>query len=177
MALRRLFACSLSLASRPPRGRRYEEKGFSRKEAEGIISVMAGHKEFFIDHMMVQELGLLPPDPAESAWKSGLVMFLAFLAFGLVPLLSYLAFSTINFKTNRETSLFAIACVLTAVALFILGATKSKFSQQAWWKSGLWVLLNGTLAAGAAYLVGYVLEKIVGETTCPGANDTSTTAP
>jgi len=163
--------------SRRPCGRRYEEKGFSKKEAEGIISVMAGHKEFFIDHMMVQELGMLPPDPDESAWKSGLVMFLAFLTFGIVPLLSYLAFSTINFKTNRENALFAIACVLTAVALFVLGAVKSKFSTQTWWKSGLWVLLNGTLAAGAAYLIGYGLEQIVGADTSSCNNDTATTTP
>lgn len=158
----------------------YVEKGFSKKEAEGIISVMAGHKDFFIDHMMVQELGMMPPDPEESAWKSGLVMFVSFLIFGLIPLLSYLAFSTINFKTNKADALFAIACVLTAVALFTLGAIKSKFSTQSWWRSGLWVLLNGTLAAAAAYLIGFGLEALVGGDLCndpDAATTTTTTAP
>jgi DNA damage-binding protein 1 len=154
----------------------YMEKGFSKKEAEGIISVMAGHKDFFIDHMMVQELGMMPPDPEESAWKSGLVMFFSFLIFGLIPLLSYLAFSTINFPSNKENALFAIACVLTAVALFALGAIKSKFSTQSWWRSGLWVLLNGTLAAAAAYLIGFGLEALVGGSICDDTTAT-TTAP
>lgn len=159
----------------------YEEKGFTKKEAEGIISVMAGHKDFFIDHMMVQELGMMPNDPDESAWKSGMVMFFSFLIFGLIPLLSYLAFQTIDFAPSASQevkddenakALFGIACGLTALALFVLGAIKSKFSTQSWWYSGLFVLLNGALAAGSAYLIGYGLEKIVPDPSSPCSNTT-----
>lgn len=80
----------------------YKERGFSEEEANKIVDIMARHKEFFLDHMMVevgfafrldsthnsilQELGLLPIDEDESPLKQGLVMFFSFLGFGFVPL-------------------------------------------------------------------------------------------
>lgn len=65
----------------------YMEKGFSEEEAEHILRIMAKHRDFFIDHMMVEELGLMSPDEDESPMKNGLVMFLSFLTFGIIPLL------------------------------------------------------------------------------------------
>ena len=50
---------------------------------------------------------------------------------------------------DKDTALFAIACGFTGLAMFILGAIKSKFSQQSWFMSGLTVLMNGGAAAGA----------------------------
>ena len=174
----------------------YEKQGFSKEDAVQILHVMSKHKNFFIDHMMVQELGMMPPDEDESPLKSGIVMFLSFLTFGLIPLLctfpfreplvcqskhcsfspltyqhthtythahthththtAYIALSTVDFGGHRTGALFGIACGLTAVALFILGCVKSKFSTESWIQSGCWVLFNGALAAGFAYLVGYV---------------------
>lgn len=139
----------------------YEEAGIEKQDAEQIIRLMSKYKEFFIDHMMVQELGIMPPDEDDSPLKNGLVMFGAFVVFGLVPLLSYLAFSTVDFGGNDSDILFGIACALTACALFTLGAIKSKFSTQTWYFSGFTVLLNGGLAAGAAFLIGYLLEQLV----------------
>lgn len=144
----------------------YEKQGFSKEEAVQILHVMAKHKNFFIDHMMVQELGMMPPDEDDSPFKSGVVMFLSFLAFGLIPLLSYIALSTIDFGGNKSGALFGIACGLTAVALFILGAVKSRFSTEHWFQSGCWVLFNGALAAGAAYLVGFIVDQIVDTKGC-----------
>ncbi|EGD72389.1 vacuolar iron family transporter [Salpingoeca rosetta] len=145
----------------------YMEKGFSEEEATQIMTIMAKHREFFIDHMMVEELGLMPPDEGESPAKNGLVMFLSFVAFGLVPLLSYLALSTVDFGSNKSDALFGIACAMTAVALFILGAVKSRFSTQSWYMSGFSVVINGAVSAGAAYLVGLGLENLVSLNDCP----------
>eukprot|EP00041_Stephanoeca_diplocostata_P039755 m.1637712 g.1637712 ORF g.1637712 m.1637712 type:complete len:304 (-) comp26088_c0_seq1:204-1115(-) len=136
----------------------YVEKGFSKEDASKIIELMATNKTFFIDHMLVEELGMLPPDDdLKGIIMNSLVMFTAFVVFGLVPLLAYLAFSTFLSKG----SLFAISCVLTALALFGLGAFSSKFSSSTWYRGGFFVLLNGATAAGVAYLVGYVLTQIV----------------
>lgn len=147
----------------------YKEKGFTDDEASAILKTMASHKDFFIDHMMVQELGMMPNDPDDSPVKSGFIMFCSFLIFGLIPLLSYLVLSTIDFGSDETEAdaLFGIACGLTAVALFVLGAAKSKFSIQSWWKSGFWVFSNGAIAAAAAYIIGFALEKLVdAETEC-----------
>ncbi|EDQ91677.1 uncharacterized protein MONBRDRAFT_31124 [Monosiga brevicollis MX1] len=144
----------------------YMEKGIEEEDARQILHIMSKYKDFFVDHMLVQELGIMPPDEDESPFKNGVVMFLAFISFGLVPLLSYLMLQTVNFGSmDKDTALFAIACGFTGLAMFVLGAIKSKFSQQSWFMSGLTVLVNGGAAAGAAYLVGWLLEKYVGHST------------
>jgi DNA damage-binding protein 1 len=157
----------------------YKQKGFSEDEAETIMNIMCQRKDFFIDHMMVQELGLMPPDVEESPAKNGGVMFVAFLIFGLIPLFSYLAFSTVDFgsEQRKEDGLFGIACGMTATALFVLGAIKSKFSTQTWWASGFSVLFNGGLAACAAYLIGFGLEHLVDLSNCPDMSTTTTMMP
>ena len=40
----------------------YMERGLSEEDATTIINTMAKYKEFFVDHMMVMELGLMPVD-------------------------------------------------------------------------------------------------------------------
>ena len=84
----------------------YQDRGFSEDEARKIVDIMARHKDFFLDHMMVevwvavppcrvaqghQELGLLPIDEDESPLKQGIVMFFSFLGFGFVPLFCLLS--------------------------------------------------------------------------------------
>ena len=39
----------------------YEEKGFSTEDATRVIELMSQYRQFFVDHMVVQELGFLPP--------------------------------------------------------------------------------------------------------------------
>merc|ERR1712146_501938 len=125
--------------------------GVTESDARQILDVMVKYKDFFVDNMLVQELGIMPPDESESPAKNGLV------------LLSYLALSTVDFgsESENDNALFGIACGLTAVALFVLGAIKSRYSTQTWYYSGLMVLVNGSIAAGAAFLIGYLLEKLV----------------
>jgi len=136
----------------------YEEKGFAREDAEVIIRTMAKNEKFFVDHMMVQELGMLVPSPDEpSPLAMGIVMFTAFMIFGIVPLLAYICFSSV---ADKDT-LFGLACAFTAVALFGLGAFSSKFNSGTWYTTGAWVLANGTTAAGVAYFIGWLMAEIV----------------
>ena len=32
----------------------YQERGFSEEDARTVVDIMARHKEFFLDHMMVE---------------------------------------------------------------------------------------------------------------------------
>ncbi len=67
----------------------YIKKGMSTEDAKQVVLTMCKYKEIFIDVMMVEELGLMPPDPEDSPAKEGGVTFGSFLLFGCVPLLAY----------------------------------------------------------------------------------------
>lgn len=138
----------------------YVEKGVERKDAETILSTMAKYKEFFVDHMMVMELGQQSPDDDENPAMNGLVTFLSFIAFGSVPMWAYLIMWGAKY-TNRG-GMFGIACAATALTMYLLGAVQAKISRQPVVRTGLSLMLNGCLAAAAAYLVGWGLEHAIG---------------
>jgi hypothetical protein len=59
-------------------------------------------------------MGLLPPDPDDSPWAKGAVTFVAFVLFGSVPLISYIA---ANAAGAEGTLLFGL-CVIGYYAFF-----------------------------------------------------------
>jgi len=134
----------------------YQTRGLPETDARAAIGILSKHKDFFVDVMMVEELGLLPPDANIAPWKSGLVTFFSFCIFGTVPLLAYVG----DNSTNKNT-LFGIACALTAATLFILGAVKSRFTRQRWYSSGLQVLLVGSVSAAASYLISWLIQDLL----------------
>ena len=92
---------------------------------------MAKYDQFFVNVMMVEELGLQVPDPDDDIIKEGVIMFLAFAGFGAMPLLGY-ALVPLIFPHLGAPALFNIACIVTALTLFVMGAVKSKFRYVDW---------------------------------------------
>jgi DNA damage-binding protein 1 len=58
--------------------------------------------------------------------------------------------------------MFACATATTAVAMFLLGVVKARFTNQSAVKSGAGMLFNGVVAASAAYIAGFALEELMG---------------
>jgi VIT1/CCC1 family predicted Fe2+/Mn2+ transporter len=137
----------------------YMKRGMTEEDAVSVIDVMAKYKNFFLDVMMVEELGLMPPDEDDQPWKNGVVTFVAFVLFGFIPLLSYV---TANATGASDSVNFIVACVLTGVTMFLLGAAKAKFTNQSMLRSALLMLLNGGMAAVAAYLVSWGIASAMG---------------
>jgi len=139
----------------------YESRGLPHDDAELIVGTMSKHRDFFVDAMMRDELGLEPP-PLDSARceyvRSGACCFGAFLACGSVPLLGYVAFVPAGWS---DDALFALSCTLTATTLFLLGALKARFTLLSWYVSGLEVLLVGGSCAAAAYVIGWGVEELL----------------
>ena len=100
--------------------------------------------------------------------KAGAACFASFLLWGSVPLISYVALVPAGFS---DQSLFGISCGLTGLMLFILGALKSKFTTMPWWRSGLEILTVGAATAGAAYLIGWGVERMVEHMGLAGDDD------
>ena len=133
----------------------YTEKGLSRDDARTIVEIISKDKRVWIDIMMVEELGIIESD--ESPLKNAFATFLAFGAFGFVPLLAYIL-SRLAARLQPHT--FVIACVLTSLTLFALGAMKVRITGRRWLTSGLEMLVVGGIAAAAAYGIGHVLAGL-----------------
>jgi len=128
---------------------------------QDVVRKMSKYDNFFVNVMMVEELGLQVPDPDDDIVKEGVVMFLAFAGFGAMPLLGY-ALMPLCFPHLGSKALFNIACVVTALTLFVMGAVKSKFSTRGWLHSGLEMLLLGGVCALMAYEIGHLVSSLVG---------------
>jgi VIT1/CCC1 family predicted Fe2+/Mn2+ transporter len=135
----------------------YTDKGMTKTDAETIVSLVSKYKNAWIDIMMVEELGII--ESTESPLKNAVVTFISFAVFGLIPILAYVLAYPIGFF--RENT-FAVACALTLLTLFTLGAVKVKVTGKNFLTSGLETVSVGGFAAFAAYLVGHLLRGLAG---------------
>lgn len=133
----------------------YVEKGLSEEDATAIVEILARNRETWIDIMMLEELGIVESD--ESPVMNGIVTFFSFGVFGLVPLLAYVLSYLVP---TWAPAAFPMACVLTGMTLFALGALKVRITERRWFRSGMEMLLVGGLAAVAAYVVGRLLSGL-----------------
>lgn len=133
----------------------YRIKGYSTEDAETLVMIHSQEPDRWVDEMMVHELQMMPDErrPIHSA----LATFGAFLVAGSLPLLVYLLGLVIDIDPGIR---FPIAIGLSGLALFSLGAAKVYVTERNWFRSGLEMLLVGGVAAGVAYLVGYLLQGI-----------------
>lgn len=144
----------------------YMDQGVSQENALTILTCMAEERALFVENIMSMEHGLLPPEDDErwAPLKQGLVCFLAFVLFGMVPLIGFIMVYLIDpdaGKDDNPVKVLGIACGLTLIMLFIMGVTKAKLTgSPKVLKSGLMMVTNGTIAGGLAYLVGEILTQL-----------------
>jgi len=136
----------------------YEQKGVSRPDAMTILTTLAKYENVFLDHMMVEELGLMPVDPDDVPLKAGLVTMGSFILFGSVPLMPYLVCLLPWLSLSTSAQLW-LAIVITMITLFILGAVKGMLVDYPWMSSGLVMVMNGSFAAAVAFVIGYILKQ------------------
>jgi VIT1/CCC1 family predicted Fe2+/Mn2+ transporter len=84
--------------------------------------------------------------------RHAIATFGAFFVAGTVPLASYVF-------TLRDAA-FGAAVLLTAATLFTVGAARSLVVDTPWYRSGLEMLLVGSLASGVAYAVGDLVSRV-----------------
>ena len=81
------------------------------------------------------------------ALRHGLATILGFLVAGVIPLLAYLV-------PLSAAAQFPSATVLAGVALFAVGAARTFVTRRGFFRSGLEMLLVGSLAAAVAFGIG-----------------------
>ena len=85
---------------------------------------------------------------------SALIMFVSFVAAGIIPLLPYLMGLT-------QPTAFRSASILTLTTIFLVGAARTTVTKRPWLASGIEMLVVGSVAAAVAYAVGYLLRSLV----------------
>lgn len=137
--------------------RLYQRKGLEGETLERVVATITSDKDRWVEEMMREELGIQEERIAPLA--SGVVTFTAFVLTGFLPLLSYvLAF----FSFVLTPMAFPLSLGLTAAGLFAVGAARRFMTGRPWWRSGLEILSVGGFAAACAFMVGHLLQGLVG---------------
>lgn len=127
----------------------FEAQGFPNEDALAITEILSKNKKAWVHFMMVNEHEILPDN--ESPIFNAVATFASFVVFGFIPLSIYVTLFVFEISISGH---FAVASVMTACTLFLLGAIKTKITQRNWFYSGLEMLLVGGLAAACAYYIG-----------------------
>lgn len=136
----------------------YTQRGLDSKQAKIVVDAMATNDDFFVDQMVIDELGMQLPDEDDNPWFDGLITFTSFVFFGVFPLLAYICLNTADID---QDTLFGLSCGLTAIMLFILGVVKSQFTKQLWYVAGSEILGLGGFTAAVSYGIGALVAEIV----------------
>jgi len=134
----------------------FTRRGMTKKDATTVAKTISKYEKPMIDVTLAVEHGIIGGE--ESPTKNALVTFSSFIFFGIVPLLTYLF---APYYVMLQVNTFFVASILTAITLFVLGATKARITKKSWIFSGLEMLIIGGIAAGAAYLIGFGISQIV----------------
>ncbi len=126
---------------------------FTEEELNLIANRITADKKTWLDSMMKEELGLFE-ERFENPVKVGLIMLLAFMAGGIVPILPFLLIAT------PQTS-FLAASTVTFASLFTVGVWKTTFTNKQWLMSGSEMVFVGILAAAIPYLIGDLLLPLI----------------
>jgi len=124
--------------------------GLSATLQDEVANEMAKDKDKWVDFMMRYELGLEKPDDNRAS-RSAFTIGVSYIVGGIIPLSPY-------FLINESQIALYYSCGITMICLFVFGYFKSKVTGQPLLSGALKVLLIGTLAAAAAFLMAKVIN-------------------
>jgi len=128
----------------------FADFGLSKHLQRELADEMAKDKDKWVDFMMRYELGLEKPQP-NRATKSAITIGVSYIIGGIIPLSPY-------FFINEAQSALYYSCGITLICLFIFGYFKSKMTGQPALSGALKVVVIGTLAAGAAFMMAKLIN-------------------
>jgi predicted membrane protein (TIGR00267 family) len=128
----------------------YQAKGFSGELLDDVVDTITANRDTWLTTMMDEELHLQPVQ-SRDILRTAIVIGIATLIGHLIPLAPFLVLP-------RTPALIA-AIVLSAVALFAVGAYTAVTLVGDWRRSGLKFLAIGLGAAAIGYLIGRLFNS------------------
>jgi VIT1/CCC1 family predicted Fe2+/Mn2+ transporter len=126
----------------------YEARGLTKDEAQRMAARITANKEVALATLAREELGL-NPEELGNPWSAAAFSFAAFALGAAVPLLP--------FVLARGGQALVMTIVVTAVALFAVGACLSLFTGRNAWASGIRMAAIGACTGAVTYLAGRLL--------------------
>ncbi len=126
----------------------YYQKGFRGSLLNGLVKKITSDKKLFTQTLMSEQLHMFPQD-YEHPLKIGLTVLWATVVGSLIPLIPFF-FLTVKMG-------IVVAMLISMLGLFVAGSLKAKLTIGSWKKSGVEMMIIGSLAALAGYGVGTLL--------------------
>ena len=127
----------------------YENKGFNGDLLDRIVETITANKDVWVAVMMAEEHQLSPVDRG-SAMKAAWVVGLSAIIGSLVPIAPFIFLPV-------SVSMW-MSVLVTALVLFGIGFYKARVTVGRPTRSGVEMMLIGTISALAGYLVGVLLK-------------------
>lgn len=134
----------------------YKGKGMTSEDASLVANTLSKYTEFWVEHMMLTEIGMLPPE-TEGVVLNGVLMFLSFLLFGALPLVAYIGALALGAEFDLA---FICTCILACMGLFALGAIKAKIADLKIVQGGCTMLSQGAFAGVLSYCIGLGIPSL-----------------
>ena len=131
--------------------------GFSNLIADGFSMSVGSYLSTKSEQELMTKRGESIADEP-SPVINGLTTYLSFILVGFVPLLAYTFNALFDIGLDN---IFVIAMGLTALAFVGIGLLKSKIAHTNAVRAVSETLILGAIAAGLAYVLGDVLERII----------------
>ena len=129
------------------------EKGYTHDDSAKLADLYSTNTQAFVNIMMMEELGLVVGDESMAA-KCGIASFIAYNIMGFLPGIPYV----ISVLNNSKEHPIVPVLIIGSILLFSLGYAKAKVIGIDAWKSGLEILVIGTLITIIGYTIGHYME-------------------
>ncbi len=130
----------------------FEKWGYKGRELKQATKMIISNPKAWLEIMMAFELGLSPVNKKQP-FRSFMLVGTATLIGSIIPLLPFL------FTPVVHTGIIA-SVIISAIALFFIGAYEAKTTVGSLWASGLRMLMIGMIAGFAGYLIGHFIGAV-----------------
>lgn len=132
----------------------YEARGLKQEQAKVLASQIMLNKEYAVQTLAREELGVNPDELGGSAWEAAITSFFLFALGATIPVSPFI------FTTGANAVTISIA--LSTVGLFILGAVISFFTGRSPIYSGIRMVIFSLLAAAITFGIGRLIGISIG---------------
>lgn len=132
----------------------YMAKGIPEDQSQKMASEIISDKNKAHEFLIKEELGITIEDLEGSAMEAAATSFILFAIGAIIPVLPY-------FFTSGYNAVL-LSSALSAVGLFLIGATITLFTGRSIWYSGMRQVIFGLAAAAITYGIGSLIGVQIG---------------